>query len=469
MKKEVIEYWERCKGPVYIPRISKPCKILVTYDSFRHVREALGEDIKYFYVVVDEFQAILGDSRFKACTELELLYQLKSINYVCYVSATPMLDKYLSMLEEFRDLPYFELDWESEDSNRVIKPVINVKIISDNKSVEAEAGNVIQKYLDGKFEVFRSTEEGKLLEISSNEAVLYVNSVASIAKLINKFKLTPLNTNVLCAKTEFNEKKILKAFKLTKKELKKLYGLESCLGDIPGKGEAHKMFTFCTRTVYLGADFYSKCAQTFIFSDANINCLSVDISMDLEQILGRQRLNENPWKNRANLFVKTNFQGITELEFKQQIDSKLERTKYLLKLYEKSDEGGERDTLVDSYETLVKVHNYVRDYLGINSHGGKNKFPTFNYLVLVSEMRAFELQRQDYKDRFSVFSTIQQEGIIVNGEDSVINHYLAEFNSKTTFIDTNSINIVITKILLILMHITFNLAKYKLGYINILT
>ena len=65
------------------------------------------------------------------------------------------------------------------------------------------------------------------------------------------------------------------------------------------------MFTFCTRTVYLGADFYSTNARSFIFSDANIDCLSVDISMDLEQILGRQRLIENPWKDYAKVFIRT--------------------------------------------------------------------------------------------------------------------------------------------------------------------
>jgi len=59
------------------------------------------------------------------------------------------------------------------------------------------------------------------------------------------------------------------------------------IGTIPLKGEKPKMFTFCTRTVYLGADFYSTCAQSFIFSDSDIECLAVDISQDLPQILGR--------------------------------------------------------------------------------------------------------------------------------------------------------------------------------------
>ena len=64
------------------------------------------------------------------------------------------------------------------------------------------------------------------------------------------------------------------------------------------------MFTFCTRTVYLGADFYSDNARSFILSDANIDCLAVDISLDLPQILGRQRSLTNPWKDSAEFYFK---------------------------------------------------------------------------------------------------------------------------------------------------------------------
>ena len=101
-----------------------PIKILVTYDSFRYVREAL-ESISLmpdFRVVVDEWQSIFTDSTFKSSTEIEFLDHLKGIKKLCYVSATPMIDKYLEMMEEFKDLPYYELDWGEEDPGRIIKP-----------------------------------------------------------------------------------------------------------------------------------------------------------------------------------------------------------------------------------------------------------------------------------------------------------------------------------------------------------
>lgn len=102
-------------------RISnKPCKILVTYDSFRHVKELIGnEALNDFYVVVDEAQSIFTDSRFKSNTELEFIQQLSNVRNVCYASATPMLDKYLEMVDEFKDLPYFELDWAAKNPHKI--------------------------------------------------------------------------------------------------------------------------------------------------------------------------------------------------------------------------------------------------------------------------------------------------------------------------------------------------------------
>lgn len=107
----------------------RPCKILVTYDSFRHVKSVLSKLnlLHSFFVVVDEFQSIFVDSKFKSTTEIEFSSALEDVQRLCYVSATPMMDKYLERLECFRDLPYYEFDWSTEDRNRVIIPRLMVK------------------------------------------------------------------------------------------------------------------------------------------------------------------------------------------------------------------------------------------------------------------------------------------------------------------------------------------------------
>ena len=69
-----------------------PCKILVTYDSYRIVKDILEKLDRFytFYTVVDEFQSILHDSRFKSDTELKFLEYLKQSPTAYFVSATPM-------------------------------------------------------------------------------------------------------------------------------------------------------------------------------------------------------------------------------------------------------------------------------------------------------------------------------------------------------------------------------------------
>ena len=63
----------------------RPIKIIVTYDSYRKVREIL-EGMKLFdtfHTVVDEFQSIFTDSRFKPTTEMEFLENLKTMLCIC--------------------------------------------------------------------------------------------------------------------------------------------------------------------------------------------------------------------------------------------------------------------------------------------------------------------------------------------------------------------------------------------------
>ena len=412
----------------------KPIKILVTYDSFKHVKDCL-QHLYYdegnhkagyenildrFQIVVDEFQSIFIDARFKSDAEIELLKQLRGIQRVCFVSATPMLDHYLEMLDEFKDLPYYSLNWEKEDPGRVRKPNLDVKFTI--RSLNDEAKAVIDSYKKGKFDT-RLDKDGNLIE--SKEAVIYMNSVKGICQVIRSNMLHTDQVNILCAQTTDNRTKIRKAFNdVLRKETEELSKHPTVpkeydvIGSIPLIGQQHKMFTLCTRTVYLGADFYSTNARTFIFSDANIDCLSVDISMDLEQILGRQRLKENPWKNCATMFVKVidKKHTLDKGVFDKRIEEKVKTSQSLLRTFEGAKPEDKFDLAV-KYLKDAKASHYKDDYVAVTevrnwTTGQVVKLdPVFNNLMLVSEMRAFDVQQIDYKDRFTVFSAVDQEGI----------------------------------------------------------
>ena len=421
-KESIKQYYQECTIK------QKPCKIIVTYDSFRHVRSALEDQIKYFYVVIDEFQSVFTDSKFKSTTEIEFLTQLQGIQNLSFVSATPMLDKYLEMLDEFKNLPYYELDWETEDPSRVYTPKLNTH--SCYKSVLPAACEVVQKYLDGEFESTVIMKDGEITNVESKEAVLYVNSVKNICDIIGRCGLKPENTNVLCSNTDDNEAKIKKAFGYTKTSYKKKYGTDISIGKVPLKGESNKMFTICTRTVYLGADFYSDNARTFIFSDANVDSLTVDITIDLPQILGRQRLEENPWKNRAELYYKTldPDKELSQEDFDALREEKVKKTESLLRVYDVALHE-DRHNLAEAYQIVAKTMNYRDNYVAVNTHGGGDLIPVFNNLVMINDMRSYEIQQVDYKDRFRVFNALGEQV----RQSNLIQKILQEFEEQQYF------------------------------------
>ena len=427
-----------------------PCKILVTYDSYRIVKDIL-EKLGWFdrfYTIVDEFQSILHDARFKSDTELKFLEYLRQSLTAYFVSATPMMDEYLEMLDEFRDLPYYELDWYTEDPGRIIKPDLDVFVM---RTVGEKVSEIIQKYLSGDFEEIVVMRNGSPIRIVSDEAVFYVNSVNHITSIIKKNNLTSDQCNILCSDTPDNLKKIQRRL-----------GKSFRIGEVPLEGVKPKMFTFCTRTVYLGADFYSLCARSFIFSDSNIDSLAVDIAEDLPQILGRQRLFENPWKNSAVFYYRStaNYREMKEEDFKKIIDEKKKDTEKLLKVYN-SAPSDTKFTLAKNYQKVANSYNYRDDYVAVNkihtSDGNVILKPVINNLVLVNEIRAFRIQQIDYKDRFTVFSTVHNTPTpddIVNQE---VSSFLKIYTGLTTIYDKlkllceyglsqDSINIVLGQI-----------------------
>ena len=393
----------------------KPVKILVTYDSYRLVKEILKFNYSNvdFRVVVDEFQSIFTDSKFKSDTEMQFMDNLQGVKKVCYVSATPMIKKYLDMLEEFKDLPYYELDWCTLDHNRVDQPKLTVKNLV---SVYTEAGPIIKSYLEGKFEYRyvrdpESDNEKDVKKIISKEAVFYVNSVNNITSIIKRAGLTPDQVNILVANTQENVNKI-----------KKRLGAKYKIGRVPLRDEPRKMFTFCTRTVYLGADFYSDNARSFIISDANIDTLAVDITLDLPQILGRQRLKENPWKNEATLFFRPVLDSnvVSEEYFNKKIAKKTEKTVKLLGVFDKSDQS-EQEALSEVYQENAKYGHYKRNYVAVNQvknpDGSIKLVPVLNKLVRVAELRSYEMQQVDYANRFTVFNEIGKVSNIGTAEN----------------------------------------------------
>lgn len=365
-----------------------PPKILVTYDSLRHVLDALGSTKNNYMIVVDEFQSIFMDSRFKADVELDFVEYLHDLSNVLYLSATPMLDKYLDKLKYFRDLPYYELQWSQD---RISKIQVNKRPV---KSIVTEVSKIIQDYRNGIFP--RKVFEDRVIH-ESKEVVFFVNSVRTITEIIKRNNLDPSETNIICAHTPKNKMKLRKA--------------KHTYGSIPKRGDHHKMFTFCTRTTYLGADFYSTNASTVICSDCGVETLTVDISLDLPQIMGRQRLDENVFRGECLFLYKiSNNSGMTFEEYNNYLSEKRRRSEILLLDYQKMSNEGKKE-YSGKLKLATEVTHYSNDFIGVSEKTGH---AIYNYLVEIADQRAWEVSQVDYQNECYIKKTMEDNNFIVS-------------------------------------------------------
>lgn len=374
-----------------------PCKILVTYDSSFRVAKVLKELrlLGKFYFVIDEFQVIFLDSYFKSEVELDFVEDLQGCPNVLYLSATPMLDKYLRKLTEFKNLPYYELDWSN--TSVVEKLILKRKF---TKSLTGECNKIIKSYLEGKFEI--AIDKNNNLVVSK-EAVFYFNSISDIIRVIKKNNLLPSQVNIICADTSENKYKLSKLSKDLETEKNNNGKFE--IGKIPLMGETNKLFTFCTKTAYIGSDFHSSCARSFVFADPNIDCLALDISLDLPQIAGRQRDDNNPFKNDITIFYRTirkdNIKDKEEFDRLQ--EEKRIETNRILSFFKKGSEE-ERSTYVRQIKSDIKVSQYSRNFVSISKH---TNLPVYNTLIEVSNERAWEVSQKDYQDKINVTKALE--------------------------------------------------------------
>ena len=173
---------------------------------------------------------------------------------------------------------------------------------------------------------------------------------------------------------------------------------------------------------------------TNLFS-TDISETTGDIILDLPYIPDRQKLLKNPWKSKIDLYyksTKTKKESIEKLRDK--IDSKKTRTENLLLSYNSTPTVEAKHDLSVVYKDRAAMCNYKNDYVSVNIKSGKDLYPVFNNLVMVSELRAFEIQQIDYKDRFVVINQLKSKSNTVISVDRT-DQFLEDFNNLTLFTD----------------------------------
>ena len=375
--------------------------ILTTYDSLRKIKdvlEATGENLDEWIVVVDEMQIIFYDCQFKPTTEYEFGMILGVFKNVVYLSATPFLESYLGMTKQFKNLTICELVWPSS-----MVQLPNVEVVKSKKSVSKLCSELISLYKEGKGKA--TMVDGK--EFRAKEAVFYINDVSIIKSVIKKNNLKADEVNIICSAKSENIKKL--------KELSKDIGDNFKIGEIPGKGEPHKMFTFCTSTVYVGADFYSTNAYSYIFANPLIKSMTVDVSVDLQQIIGRQRLDENPFRNSATLYFNTRKQKVTKEELEETIKEKKESTQKQIDNFNAVPNKAEQLRMMESN---IKQQGHQEHYCCILKDANDNMMIVENELIEISERRAWEVTNKIYNQDWSMYAALKAGATVTKSSDS---------------------------------------------------
>ena len=409
---------------VYCAGKGLPVKFMITYDSSKYLIDYLSRlnSLGNYYFIADEQQSIFTDSFLKAEVENDFLENIVRCPNVIYLSATPMLDSYLEQMDEFKNLPYYQLDWS--ESGAIENIVIKRKRV---RSLGEQLYKIIDDYKKQKFPIYIDSK-GNI--IKSNEAVFYVNSIGQIISAILCRGLKPEDVNILCSNTDENRLKI-----------RQKLGKDFKVGKIPLRGEQHKMFTFCTSTVYVGADFYSPCASTFVFADPNLSCLALDISLDLPQIMGRQRLKENPFKNVVSIFYKTTYGENFEdrAQFDKVQEERRENTKAILALFQKGSDD-EKKLFIERLRVFSLIKKYSSDFVSISR---TSKTPVYNRLIELAYERAWEVAQKDYQDSISVAIALSNIGTVsINDvvdykdkDDQALDDFMIKFTSTNIFLN----------------------------------
>lgn len=372
---EIMAYLEKAETP----------KIMVTYDSMPRLAKLI-DDKSDWRVVVDEYHYLLIDSGFRSDKAIALLDVVNEFDYVTYLSATPIADKYIQGMEHFKDVPYTELIWGDRVERIYVEREVSAKPI-DN------AIKIVRNYQNGNF-----PKEGDAV---SKECVIFLNSVTNIANIIHQTKIPPEDVNIIVADTEENRKLV--------RQIGKGYDI----GIIPLEGEPHKMFTFCTSTAFAGCDFYSPCASTFVISDNKKVHTSIDIATELAQIAGRQRLACNPFRKTMVFIYNVDIGESNADIYKNAIEQKLEKSIKMAEWKNGAPDYFKKDVIKETSE-MQNIKKYSESYVRYDE---KSDSFTVNRWAYLNELFAYDVQHENYQDSIIIKKQLEESGFGIKGEE----------------------------------------------------
>lgn len=336
-------------------------KVLVTYDSFHKVAKLVDKNI--YRVVVDEFSDLLDAYSYREKAIESLLNSVRDFDYVSYISATPLKEEYYP--EALKGLDEYEITWEG-----TVK--IKVERKKTNKPYKL-ACNIIDNYKAGG-------DEGLLMPNGhySKAAYFFVNSVNSIASILEASELEPDEVRVICSKNEVNQRKL------------ENYIIETALAP-------EKKFNFITSTAFKGCDFYSDTGVTYIISNTSNSNTLISIDTDVKQIAGRIRNSNNPFNNHIYHIYNTDNSLLSAEDFETLVKKKTKATESTISMFYKCNEE-EKEVWLANYYIKTKCRFRDDDYTYLT----EDNELIFNQYALLNDKRRWEVSSNVYKDGVSI-------------------------------------------------------------------
>lgn len=389
LEADLCRYLDKCR---YFPSgTPQSPKILVTVDSAKYVIGVLEKrnEIDKYIFVVDEFQNLVSDSTFKGQTDYQFLYSLDSrVKNICYLSATPIQMQYLETLPQFADLDYFKLIW---DPSVVVEPTLRDICMRKGENPKSICLDIIQRFRhNGYFE--RKIVNGR--EEYSFEGVFYINEVKTICDIITSAHLDPKEVKILVSPSNSNIKLLQD----------KKYVINEAEGNKDDPNLRNPTFTFVSKASFEGRDFYSRCASTYIFVDGNKSWQTLDTAIDIPQILGRQRLDDNPFKYDATIYYKVKPNPMPLSEFKSRIIKDTKPSWYIVNNYKKSTDMDEKESCYEIAKSLSEENNFIAI---IDKGAGKGFDLEINYLKIAALYNLCHLNNFYYNNPIHLIRQIE--------------------------------------------------------------
>lgn len=374
---DIATYVEDCKAT------KQPIKLMITHDSLHRVSHLLNE-VEGCKLVIDESDRLLAYSHMKIkgrksfydtdVTTQVLEIAKEHIDKVSFISATPTPLHYLP--EWVSSLDHYTYNWEGTIS---VKPLLMQRQFPF-KALKEEI-------------LFPMVQNGtaKIGDRTFSKVIVFVNSVAQIAKLVKESGLDKDDVRVICADSLDNDAKIKGFLRLTDPNNLTKY-------------------TFITSSGWQGIDLYDEEAMNIIVSSTTANHTMVDMTTDLKQATSRNRCKTNPnYDAYVYIYNQTAFDK-SEEDLIAIMDETRDTMQNNINVINRCITGTEQEAVIKTMFSNKEFKMYVKqdkDTIVLNRNGEVQKIKvTFNEIAFESDKYFILETRKQYQKGFEVVSRL---------------------------------------------------------------